>query len=159
MKAYHIKDLLKKDLLIIELPEDNWLSVFPRFIWICDRETNEYHHIKGSYTLLGKPDEIIEDDAMELVQCINVGTTNKYIASVEFFNNVNNRYYETAKESLLSAIESLIFWENPHGKFPRYNFDESVNPNDIKARFYYQKWHEAELRTFDRSRSIILVKQ
>ena len=158
MKTTEIKDLLKKDLLIVELPENNWLSVFPRLIWICDRETNEYHYIKGSYTLLGSPDEIKEEDAKELVE-----SWEPLDSKIWVYNNYKEGgiEFKTALESFLSVIEKEIYWENPYGKEPIENLQSSTfggektiihrNPMNIL-------WHEAESRTFDKKRVKIFVK-
>jgi len=161
MKTLEIKDVLKKDVLIVELPEDTQFDVFvDNPIWkdgikFLTGPEEKFHFIRGNYTLLGRPDEIKEEDAKELVkQSLHTGLFAHYVKDIP----VNTYCYKTATESLLSAIESEIFWENPEGKFPRYAFDENINPKDIKARAYHQKWHEAESRTFDKTRSLIFIK-
>ena len=160
MKTCRLKDLLKKDLLIIELPENNWLSVFPRLILICDRETNEYHHIKGSYTLLGSPDEIKKKDAMELVEESNeipFTVYNAYFGDGYKNYKDKNSWFSNPVKSLLSALESEIFWENPHGK-------EEPNKSyflDDKGSFLRQEkkqWHKSQEKTFDKKRVKIFVK-
>ena len=63
----------------------------------------------------------------------------------------------TALESFNSAIETVVFWENPHGK-------EEPNKSyflDDKGSFLRQKkkqWHEAQEKTFDKKRVRIFVK-
>jgi len=145
-------DLMKKELLIVELPENNWLSIFPRLIWICDRETNEYHYIKGSYTLLGSPDEIKEEDAKELVE-----------KTFTFYKDYNgtNRQFNFALGSFNSALEKEILWENPYGKEPIENLQSSTFGGEKTIIHRNQMnilWHEAESRTFDKKRVKILVK-
>ena len=159
MKTYHIKDLLKKEILIIELPKNNWLSVFPRLIWICDRETNEYHYIKGSYTLLGSPDEIKEKDARELVESWESVAKDGTRVYKNYKDGIPKK--RTALESFNSALEKEILWENPYGKEPIENLQSSTfgcektiihrNPMNIL-------WHEAESRTFDKKRVKMFVK-
>ncbi len=149
MKTFEIKDLLKRDLLVVEAKDEKiaWAIIFQKY---GAKAVSEY-------TLLGKADEIREEDSRELVQCINVGTTNKYVASVNFFNNVNNRYYNTATESLLSAVETKVFWENPLGT--KRNAEKIARfKSKIAGDNLIELWHKAQSRTFDRNRSIIFVK-
>mgnify|MGYP000919798947 CR=1 FL=1 len=157
MKTYHIKDLLKKEILIIELPKNNWLSVFPRLIWICDRETNEYHHIKGSYTILGSPDEIKEEDVKDLVEKITTRQYKNYGYVPHYFGYL----LSTALESFNSALEKEILWENPYGKEPIENLQSSTFGGEKTIIHRNQMnilWHEAESRTFDKKRVKIFVK-
>ena len=160
MKTYHIKDLLKKDLLIVELPENGYYEVFKHGILFKDHLESEREFIEGSYTLLGSPDEIKEDEAKELVEETEMGVklnSKKY----KYRAYDSQLGYATATESLLSALESEIYWENPYGKEPIENLQSSTfggektiihrNPMNIL-------WNEAESRTFDRNRSIIFVK-
>ena len=57
-KTLKIKDLLKKEVLIIELPEETYYEVFKHGILFKDHLESEREFIEGTYTLLGKPDEI-----------------------------------------------------------------------------------------------------
>ena len=146
MKTYHLKDLLKKDLLIVELPENGYYEVFKHGIYFKDHLNADRGFIEGSYTLLGSPDEIKDEDAEKL-----------------FYNpidNTNLTHYANLR-NLFSLLESEIYWENSYGKEPIENLQSSTfggektiihrNPMNIL-------WNEAESRTFDRNRSIILVK-
>ena len=149
---------LKKELLLVELPENNWLSVFPRLIWICDRETNEYHYIKGSYTLLGSPDEIKEEYLLDLVEKITTRQYKNYGYVPHYFGYL----LSTALESFNSALEKEILWENPYGKEPIENLQSSTFGGEKTIIHRNQMnilWNEAESRTFDRNRSIISVKK
>lgn len=135
MKNYQIKDLLKKEILIVEIAtglsqiRKNTLSVLKH----------------DGYILLGSPDEIREDDARELVEETEMGVklnSKKY----KYRAYDSQLGYATATESLLSAIESEIYWENPIPPFAKQG-------EEISA-----KWYEAESRTFDRNRTLIFVK-
>ena len=160
MKTYHIKDLLKKDLLIVELPENGYYEVFKHGIFVKGHLESEREFIEGSYTLLGKPDEIKEDEAKELVEETEMGVklnSKKY----KYRAYDSQLGYATATESLLSALESEIYWENLYGKEPIENLQSSTfggektiihrNPMNIL-------WNEAESRTFDRNRTLIFIK-
>ena len=155
MKTYHIKDLLKKELLIIELPEETYYEVFKHGIFVKGHLESEREFIEGSYTLLGSPDEIKEEDVVDLVEKIGKCkfTWKSY--------NTEGYAYATALESFNSALESEIYWENIYGKEPIENLQSSTfggektiihrNPMNIL-------WHEAESRTFDRNRTLIFIK-
>lgn len=158
MKTYHLKDLLKKELLIIEISKQTILTKTSTGYMLRDNSTNEDYFIEG-YTLLGKPDEIREEDVKDLVeQSIHTGLFAHYVKNIP----VNIYCYKTATESLLSAIESKIYWENPLGiEEPIENFQSSTFGGE-KTIIYRNPmnvlWHEAESRTFDRNRSTIFVK-
>ena len=148
---------LKKDLLIIELPK--WYKSFnyqKPLLEVRGDEPNLAEFLSlGRYELLGKPYEIKEEDAEELVEIFDLSYY------VNYNHPTRGAYTLTATESLLSALESEIYWENPYGKEQIENLQSSTfggektiihrNPMNIL-------WHEAETRTFDRNRSIILVK-
>lgn len=156
MKTYHLKDLLKKEILIIELPRLCDYHASERKLWIKDTQNGEELTVKGSWDVLGKPHEISEDDARELVhQSIHTGLFAHYVKGIP----VNTYCYKTATESLLSAIETVIFWENPLGESepsePECECDECYEDFEIK----HNDFMIAQSRTFDRSRTLIFVKQ
>ncbi|QNS40171.1 hypothetical protein H0S70_07090 [Chryseobacterium manosquense] len=146
MKTYHIKDLLKKDLLIVELPRVCDYELTKEGLFVKEHGSHLSDYIEGSYTLLGKPDEIREEDAKELVE--NKGKYYKNYSPIQ--GSVQGNITFTATESLLSAIESKIYWENPYKDWLSHG---EAHDDDLD-----HLWHEAESRTFDRNRSIILVK-
>ena len=160
MKTYHLKDILKKDLLIVELPENGYYEVFKHGIFVKDHLNADRGFIEGSYAILGSPDEIKEEDARGLVEETEMGVklnSKKY----KYRAYDSQLGYATATESLLSALEKEILWENPYGKEPIENLQSSTfggekiiihrNPMNIL-------WHEAESRTFDKKRVKIFVK-
>src|SRR5690606_20049265 len=113
MKTYQIKELLKKGLLIIELPEGGEYTLYDDMLYVWDDKTDNHKRFKGSYTLLGKPDKISEEDAMELVEA----------PEPYWEDNKNQKVIGNAKwsytKSLLSLLESEIYWENPIKIIPR----------------------------------------
>ncbi len=127
MKTYEIKDLLKKGLLLIELPENG--NTFDELTFL-DSET------KG-YTLLGKPDEIMEDDAAQLIPM--------------YFD-----YEKTAVEYLAEMIESEIYWENPLGDKPIL-FEYTKGKSCINEPKEWERI-KSEQKTFDKNKSLIFVK-
>ena len=148
-------DLLKKELLLVELPEDTQFDVLVNNpfwkdgIKFLTGKDEKFHFIKGSYTLLGKPDEIREEDVEDLVeQSIHTGLFAHYVKDIP----VNTYCYKTAKESLLSALESEVYWENPLNN----KLDKS-KPLIIQTE-HLNKWKEAQEKTFDRNRTLIFVK-
>ena len=156
MKTYEIKDLLKKELIIVELPKETYFEIFKHGILFKDHLEAEREFIEGSYTLLGSPDEIKEEDARGLVEETEMGVK---------LNSKRYKYraydsqlgYATALESFHSALEKEILWENPHGK-------EEPNKSyflDDKGSFLRQEkkqWHKAQEKTFDKKRVKIFVK-
>ena len=156
MKTYEIKDLLKKELIIVELPKETYFEIFKHGILFKDHLEAEREFIEGSYTLLGSPDEIKEEDARGLVEETEMGVK---------LNSKRYKYraydsqlgYATALESFHSALEKEILWENPHGK-------EEPNKSyflDDKGSFLRQEkkqWHKAQEKTFDKKRTLIFFK-
>ena len=152
---------LKKELLIIELPEETYFEVFKHGILFKDHLEAEREFIEGSYALLGSHDEIKEENVKGLVEIVGeddlLGT---------FYKDYKNPHYmmqpNSAIESFNSALEKEILWENPYGKEPIENLQSSTfggektiihrNPMNIL-------WNEAESRTFYKNRSIIFVKK
>jgi hypothetical protein len=169
MKTITIKTL-KKELLVIELPTAetkisiglHCIGIKPLPIGKYASDINGYYHIYTEmfhgFKLLGSPDEIKEDDAINLV-----GEGFNISANKKVFNDYNDdcNCFKTAIESFRSALESEIYWENPYGKEPIENLQSSTfggektiihrNPMNIL-------WNEAESRTFDRNRTLIFVK-
>ena len=161
---------LKKELLVIELPTAetkisiglHCIGIKPLPIGKYASDINGYYHIYTEmfhgFKLLGSPDEIKEDDAINLVgEGFNISTNKKV------FNDYKDdcNCFKTAIESFNSALESEILWENPYGKEPIENLQSSTfggekiiihrNPMNIL-------WHEAESRTFDKKRVKMFVK-
>lgn len=137
---------LKKELLIIELPENGYYEEYRDGIEVRDFLTDEVLTL-ADYTLLGKPDEIKEEDARELVESpIDKWGDDKF----RFLDYRYDGCYDlfTATESLLSVLESEIYWD--------------VNPIDIKGQTFSNehenKWQQAQEKTFDKNRTLIFVK-
>ena len=163
MKTYHIKDLLKKDLLILEIPIGGTYSKDIHAIIAY----GVMHDIADDYTLLGKPDEIQEEDAKELVESnfIEFWYPNEFDGyGFDKFKNYKTAEFSEvdATESLLSALESEIYWENPLGiEEPIENFQSSTfggEKTTIHRNPMNVLWHEAESRTFDHKRTLIFKK-
>lgn len=147
-------DLLKKDLLIVELPRKSDVEVFPNSIEIYNQFTGQEETIKGSYTLLGKPDEIKEEDVSEFVeQSIFTSLYGHYVSGID----VNTYCYKNALESFNSALESEIYWENPWGD--RMPIFVEASPSAFKfVEKEKERWKEAQEKTFDKNRTLIFVK-
>jgi len=156
MKTAEIKDILKKDLLIVELPENGYYEEYRDGIEVREFLTNEVLTLVD-YTLLGSPDEIKEEDVKDLVEKITTRQYKNYGYVPHYFGYL----LSTALESFHSALEKEILWENPYGKEPIENLQSSTFGGEKTIIHRNQMnilWHEAESRTFDRNRSIILVK-
>ena len=157
MKTAEIKDILKKDLLIVELLENGYYEVFKHGILFKDHLEAEREFIEGYFTLLGSPDEISEKDVKDLVEKITTRQYKNYGYVPHYFQYL----LSTALESFNSALEKEILWENPYGKEPIENLQSSTfggektiihrNPMNIL-------WNEAESRTFDKKRVKMFLK-
>ena len=123
-------DLLKKQLLIIEISKQTILTKTSTGYMLRDNSNNEDFFIDG-YTLLGKPNELKEEDAEKL-----------------FYNPIDstNLTHYANLRNLFSLLESEIYWENPWG----------VNGAHLDS--YKDLWHEAQQKTFDKNRTLIFVK-
>ena len=108
MKTYHIKDILNKDLLIVEIPEETYYEVFKHGILFKDHLESEREFIEGSYSLLGSPDEIKDEDAEKLVEKDPWVMSFKSYRDYSSKKGVKYNTLITATESLLSALESEI---------------------------------------------------
>ena len=152
MKTYEIKNLMNTEVLIIELPEGSYLEITSRLLAI-NHSDGSIKIFKGFYTLLGKPDDIRGEDAKEIVgelYCDNHWCEDGKIHQ-DYGVYVNCEVCEDIHvKELLSAIETVVLWENPYAEPDKF-IDGFDNP-------CYEWWQDAELRTFDRNRSIILVK-
>lgn len=138
---------LKKEVLVIELPENGYWETYRDGTEIRDFLTDE--KFVTYYTLLGKPDEIKEDDVKNLVeQSIFTSLYGHYVSGID----VNTYCYKTALESFNSALESEISWVNPLNN----KLDKS-KPLIIQTE-HLNKWKEAQEKTFDRKRTLIFVK-
>ena len=141
---------LKKEVLVIELPENGYWETYRDGTEIRDFLTDE--KFVTDYTLLGKPDEIKEDDVSEFVkQSIFTSLYGHYVSGID----VNTYCYKTALDSFHSALESEIYWNvNPVKLF---DMDNLLKAKHI-AYDEIKKFNEAELCTFDRNRTLIFVK-
>lgn len=150
MKTHNIKTLTA-ELLIVEAKDDNtaWVIVFQKY----------GARAVADYTLLGKPDEISEEDAVELVEDDakdKWGNPRGYKDYQDL-----NYYHDTANESLLSLIESKIYWENPIPKPDNYNLWAKYGDYTqygVGLTTESLKWYKAEQKTFDRNRTLIFKK-
>lgn len=142
---------LKKEVLMIELPEGYELAGLTNSaIYYYDNQMNYEDYplsisVDGKYTLLGKPDEINEEDVKPLVEEISSMYGSYYCTEYKDYITDSISYgYKTALESFFSAIEKEIYWVNP--------LTNEIHAPDIK------EWQEAKEKTFDRNRTLIFVK-
>ena len=157
MKKRLIKTL-KNEILVIETPEETYFEVFKHGIYFKDHLNADRGFIEGSYTLLGSPDEIKEEDAKELVEETEMGVklnSKKY----KYRAYDSQLGYATATESLLSALESEIYWDvNPfESKADFLVSDNSANGCALYRKAFHE-FCEAQEKTFDKKRVKIFVK-
>lgn len=157
MKTYHLKDLLKRELLIIELPEETYYEVFKHGIYFKDHLNADRGFIEGSYTLLGSPDEIKDEDVKDLVEKITTRQYKNYGYVPHYFQYL----LSTALESFNSALEKEILWENPI-KIPSsddINWFRNQRDGDFSERYTIVfDWYNNQEKTFDKKRVKMFVK-
>lgn len=170
MKSYVIKTA-KAELLIVEMPRVYDYELTKEGLFVKDYGSHLSDYIEGSYSLLGKPDRISEEDADDLVEketfCHFNGKEYTIYRNYEEERSrginwmVKTREpHKTAKESMLSLLSSEIYWENPYREKVFANMGISASMVRAANReIYSEKWHEAEQKTFDRNRSLIFKKK
>ena len=153
MKTKTIKSL-KKEVLVIELPINGYWEVLSTETRFKCFDTGEKLILKN-YTLLGKPDEIKEDDVIDLVeQSLHTNLFAHYVSGI---NPPNIYQYKTALESFNSAIEKEIYWNNPVS-LERADLYRKAG-NEFSYNGIMKCWNEAQLNTFEKSRTLIFVKK
>jgi len=155
MKTAEIKDILKKDLLIVELPENGYYEEYRDGIEVRDFLTDEVLTL-ANYTLLGSPDEIKEEDVKDLV-----GEGFNISANKKVFNDYNDdcNCFKTALESFHSALESVIYWNvNPISKELGFIGNVSEIDKQIALQKQKRRFTKTQEKTFDRKRVKMFVK-
>ena len=158
MKTKTIK-LKKKEVLVIELPINGYWEVLSTETRFKCFDTGEKLILKN-YTLLGKPDEITEDDVMDLVDTITSSYSDGTNESENFKHyKKENCVAKTAIKSFNSAIEKELLWVNPFN-YEKTKFEKQCDELSICRIFNIeeQKNIVANIMTFDKSRTLIFVK-
>lgn len=136
---------LKKELLIIEAKNESiaWAMIF--------NEWGSKEVLK--WTLLGKADEIKEEDVSEFVeQSIFTSLYGHYVKDIP----VNTYCYRNALESFNSALESEIYWINPVSLERADHYRKAGN--EFSYNGIMKCWNKAQEKTFDKKRTLIFVK-
>ena len=146
---------LKKEVLVIELPENTKFDVLVNNpLWkdgikFLTGTDDKFHFIKGSFTLLGKPDEIKDEYVKEFVDKVDLNYGKRWCAFENYI--ISGEHFSSALASFHSALESEIYWVNPLNN----KLDKS-KPLIIQTE-HLNKWKEAQEKTFDRNRTLIFV--
>lgn len=139
---------LKKEILVIELPKFCDYILTESMIFVMDTEKSVTHRLKGSYTLLEKPDKITEEDLDGLVSDFDA-----------FQNTGEGTGFYDYKKGFFDIVEKEIYWNvNPISK--QLGFIGNVSEIDKQIALQKQKrrFDEAQEKTFDRNRTLIFVK-
>ena len=152
---------LKRKILVIEAPEGTYFEVFEHGIYFKDHLNAERKFIEGSYTLLGSPDDLKEEDVKPLVESWeSVANDGTWIYENYLGGRIPKK--RSALESFNSALSSEIYWKNPFGKTSPVDMSALSGSFSELYREDYKKgiesWQEAETRTFDRTRTLIFVE-
>ena len=153
MKTATLK--LKRKVLVIELPKGTKHYQYNNAFETISAEVPndkgvsfEQIRIEKGYTLLGSPDDLKEEDVIDLVESWESVAKDGTRAYQNYKDGIPKK--RTALESFNSALEKEILWENPYAEPDKF-IDGFDNP-------CYEWWHEAESRTFDRTRTLIFVE-
>ena len=150
---------LKKELLVIEIPEETYYEVFKHGIYFKDHLNADRGFIEGSYALLGSPDEIKEENAEELVESWESVAKDGTRVYKNYKDGIPKK--RTAIESFNSALEKEILWENPI-KIPSsddINWFRNQRDGDFSERYTRVfDWYNNQEKTFDKNRTLIFVK-
>ena len=156
MKKRLIKTL-KNEILVIELPKNGYYSLSENGLQIRDHNSCLLANIKGSFTLLGSPDEIKDEDVKDLVEKITTRQYKNYGYVPHYFQYL----LSTALESFNSALEKEILWENPI-KIPSsddINWFRNQRDGDFSERYTIVfDWYNNQEKTFDKKRVKMFVK-
>ena len=147
---------LKKDLLILELAKHEVINIiFEEGIYVIDKDTNNTNLIKGSYTILGRPNEIKEEDVKEFVDKVGLNYSKRWYAYENYI--ISGEHFSSALESFHSALESEIYWNVNPLEEPNIG---SCDCSDCQDYFNdkQNEWNEAQEKTFDKKRTLIFVK-
>jgi len=123
------------------------------------KDDKEEKFISNKYIYLGKLSDLTEEMAEPLVKSLPSAISNRrvYRDYRKTHSFIHDAYLlRTALESLMSGIESEVYLNrNPitHPKEFEY-FMPSINEFQKQLK----KWESAELRTFDKSRTILFKK-
>ena len=109
IKYLHLK--LKKDVLIVDVPELTDYEVFKQGIYFYF-ENNLRDFIGGNFTLLCKGEELTEEHCKELVEHLKNNPSRK----IDYTVKERNRFFDSSVASFLSAIsEQNHHWlKNPY---------------------------------------------
>lgn len=146
MKTLKIPDL-KKEILVVELERLEYYEIFKHGIYIKDHANAEREFIEGNYTLLGKIDEIKDEDLDGIVSDFDAFQS----------TGEGTGFYDYIK-SFNSALEKHLFWVNPY----QDDWDELCEWGyvsiDGMTQMKSDRYNQAQEKTFDRKKTLIFVK-
>ena len=152
---------LKRKVLVIELPKGTKHYQYNNAFETISAEVPndkgvsfEQIRIEKGYTLLGSPDDLKEEDVIDLVESWESVAKDGTRAYQNYKDGIPKK--RTALESFNSALEKEILWENPIS-LERANHYKEMG-NKFKFNGIMKCWHEAQSNTFDRTRTLIFVE-
>ena len=135
---------LKKEVLVIELPENGYWETYKDGTEIRDFLTDE--KFVTHYTLLGKPDEIKDEDLDGILSDFD-----------SFQNTGEGTGFYDYRKGFFDIVEKEIHWVNPWGD--RMPIFVEASPSAFKfVEKEKERWKEAQEKTFDKNRTLIFVK-
>ena len=144
---------LKKEILLVEVEDDII-------------KTKNY--VTDYFTLLGKPDEIKEEDVKDLVETKQYGSR-PFFCTLDYSYEGNTEFRpgfcaddgKQFRRSFNSALEKEIYWVNPL-QIPSsddINWFRNQRDGDFSERYTRVfNWYDNQEKTFDKKRTLIFVK-
>ena len=108
------------------------------------------------WELLGKPDEISEEDLKDLVHSDLNEMTDEFFCRDYKSDWADNFDLLSALESFNSALESEIYWINPVSLERADHYRKAGN--EFSYNGIMKCWNKAQEKTFDKKRTLIFVK-
>ena len=138
---------LKKDVLIVDENDFDYYEIFKEGVYF-KLENGDREYLEGEFEFFCKGSELTEEIASNL--CHNIGNCLTIEGNAYLDDEHNEDYFEFAKDSIISAIESKNYhWlENPI----KVHTWASENADE-----YYKQWQESEEKTF--KNPLIFVKK
>lgn len=154
MKTLELK--LKKDVLIVDESDFDYYELSKNGLYF-KLEKGDRYYLGWEFEFLCKGSELTEEIASELVdKSIHTGLYAYYVDNIP----VNTYCYNSAKEAVISKIESKGFYWLKHNvrSFSLYDPRSKTGCHDLEEEDTITKqWQEAEEKTF--KNPLIFVKK
>lgn len=168
-----IIELKQAPVVLVELPSNEWnissisIGVGESDTALCDPFTGDHYPVGVNLKSVGILSDLTED---QFAECVSTPHYNQFFSAKigPFYTDYSNqgRSMMTAKYSWDTLLESekVYVGENPFGKdhpiFVNWEGYAYIHPSQIKRfKESVEDWKEAEPRTIDPARTVVLLKR